>query len=160
MASAMQPGVFSLSSWDLVGALPLPAQSVAPLLEDHDYRWINRGAVDLLGVNPRAERSAWGLPRAQSLYGSLPDQLKDPQSFASQLKRILAARKRSGIALGQLIAIPAVKHSGLCVLVFKLEDGSYAITALNFARDSVRESLDLSVLQSRNRQIQARDPAG
>jgi maltose alpha-D-glucosyltransferase/alpha-amylase len=148
MASAMQPGVFSLSSWDLVGALPLPAQSVAPLLEDHDYRWINRGAVDLLGVNPRAERSAWGLPRAQSLYGSLPDQLKDPQSFASQLKRILAARKRSGIALGQLIAIPAVKHPGLCVLVFKLENGSYAITALNFARDSVRESLDLSVLRS------------
>lgn len=146
-ASAMQPGVFSLSSWDLVGALPLPAEAVAPLLEDQDYRWINRGGVDLLGVNPGAGRSAWGLPRAPSLYGSLPEQLKDPNSFASQLKRILAARKRCGIAMGELIATVEVKNPSLCVVVFKLEDGSYALTALNFARTPVRETLDLSVLQ-------------
>ncbi|MGE3821761.1 MAG: maltose alpha-D-glucosyltransferase, partial [Isosphaeraceae bacterium] len=33
-ANAMQPGVFSLSGWDLVGALPLPAESVADRMDD------------------------------------------------------------------------------------------------------------------------------
>src|SRR5262249_44909730 len=46
-ANAMQPGVFSLSSWDLVGALPIPEESVAERMQDGDFRWINRGGVDL-----------------------------------------------------------------------------------------------------------------
>jgi hypothetical protein len=33
-ANAMQPGVFSLSSWDLVGALPIPLESVADRADD------------------------------------------------------------------------------------------------------------------------------
>src|SRR3954447_24319772 len=51
-ANAMQPGIFCLSSWDLVGALPLPRSDIEDRFADGDYRWINRGAVDLLGVNP------------------------------------------------------------------------------------------------------------
>src|SRR5262247_3860392 len=39
--NAMQPGVFALSGWDLVGALTLPAESVKTLLADGDTRWIN-----------------------------------------------------------------------------------------------------------------------
>ncbi len=54
-ANAMQPGVFSLSAWDLVGALPLPRASVEKRLADGDCRWINRGAVDLLGNNPDSD---------------------------------------------------------------------------------------------------------
>jgi trehalose synthase len=52
-ANAMQPGVFSLSSWDLVGALPIPEMSVAERMKDGDYRWINRGGVDLMGANSK-----------------------------------------------------------------------------------------------------------
>src|SRR5262249_18002502 len=44
MFNAMQPGVFALSGWDLVGALTLPPDSVKTLLADGDTRWINRGA--------------------------------------------------------------------------------------------------------------------
>src|SRR5581483_5597694 len=58
LANAMQPGVFSLSSWDVVGALPIPEASVAELTRDGDYRWINRGGVDLMGANPKATKSA------------------------------------------------------------------------------------------------------
>src|SRR5262245_56227686 len=47
--NAMQPGVFALSGWDLVGALTLPGESVKPLIAEGDTRWINRGAYDLLG---------------------------------------------------------------------------------------------------------------
>ena len=60
-ANAMQPGVFSLSSWDLVGALPIPEKSVAERMEDGDYRWINRGGVDLMGANPNAKESPFGV---------------------------------------------------------------------------------------------------
>ncbi len=148
MANAMEPGVFSLSSWDLVGALPLPAASVADRLGDQDYRWINRGAVDLLGVNPGAMRSAYGLPRATALYGPLPEQLRDPESFASRLKRMLRARDRYQIQLGKLLAVSEVQNSSLAVLELELPDrASYAVTALNFGRDRVRESVDLSPIE-------------
>ena len=78
MYNAMQPGVFALSGWDLVGALTLPADSVKILLADGDTRWINRGSYDLLGTNPGATKSSTDLPRAQALYGPLPEQLRTP----------------------------------------------------------------------------------
>jgi len=46
-------------------------------LADGDTRWINRGAYDLIGSNPKATRSAAGLPVAVALYGPLPKQLKE-----------------------------------------------------------------------------------
>jgi maltose alpha-D-glucosyltransferase/alpha-amylase len=144
-ANAMQPGVFSLSSWDLVGALPVPEKEVADLVAGADYRWINRGSVDLLGGNPDATKSAFGLPRARALYGPLPRQLADPASFASQLKRLLAARKQYGIALAKLLAVPAVKNTGLCVLVLQRPaDDGLALTALNFGRTPVEEEVNLA----------------
>jgi trehalose synthase len=76
MFNAMQPGVFALSGWDLVGALTLPAESVKSLLADGDTRWINRGAYDLLGANAGADRSSAELPRARALYGTLAEQLE------------------------------------------------------------------------------------
>ncbi|MCL4357875.1 hypothetical protein M1512_03210 [Patescibacteria group bacterium] len=42
-------GVFALSGWDLVGALPLPPDSISKLIKSGNTRWINRGAYDLLG---------------------------------------------------------------------------------------------------------------
>ncbi|EPM79712.1 trehalose synthase, partial [Pseudomonas syringae pv. actinidiae ICMP 18804] len=38
MYNAMQPGVFALSGWDLVGALTLPAEQVEHLMQDGDTR--------------------------------------------------------------------------------------------------------------------------
>ncbi|NWE30438.1 maltose alpha-D-glucosyltransferase, partial [Pseudomonas gingeri] len=93
MYNAMQPGVFALSGWDLVGALPLAAEEVAHLMLDGDTRWIHRGAYDLVDLNPDAPQSAGQMPRPKTLYGSLISQLADPDSFASQLQRILAVRR-------------------------------------------------------------------
>ena len=76
--NAMQPGVFALSGWDLVGALTLPGDAVKTLLADGDTRWINRGAYDLLGHGLRSARVGAGLPRAPALYGPLPEQLQRP----------------------------------------------------------------------------------
>ena len=55
MYNALQPGVFALSGWDLVGALPLPQAAVEQLMADGDTRWIHRGAYDLMAVNPGAD---------------------------------------------------------------------------------------------------------
>jgi trehalose synthase len=142
-ANALQPGAFGLASWDLVGALPIPLEAVKDRVGDGDFRWINRGGVDLMGANPKATGSAFGIPRAKALYGPLPDQLKNPNSFASQLKVMLAARKKYRVAEGELLAAPEPKATGLCVLVLKLPDHPLAVTVLNFGRDDVSEEIDL-----------------
>src|SRR5690606_26644953 len=78
MYNAYQPGIFAISGWDLVGALPLDPTQVAHLMGDGDTRWIHRGAYDLINRNPGADCSAAGLPRARALYGPVDAQLKDP----------------------------------------------------------------------------------
>jgi trehalose synthase len=146
--NAMQPGVFSLSSWDLVGALPIPLSSVADRAEDGDYRWVNRGGVDLMGGNPSAKESPFGLQRAVTLYGSLPEQLEDSQSFVSQLQRLLQARRKHRIAEGQLLAVPEVDNASVCILVMQVPgQHAAAVTAMNFSRRPVRETLDLSAIE-------------
>ena len=144
MYNAMQPGVFALSGWDLVGALPLPAELVAHLMLDGDTRWIHRGAYDLVDLNPEAELSEGQMPRAKTLYGSLTSQLKDHDSFASQLKRILAARRSYDIAASRQILIPDVEHPGLLIMVHELPAGKGTqITALNFGSTAITETLHL-----------------
>ena len=147
-ANAMQPGIFSLSAWDLVGALPLPRASVEKRMADGDCRWINRGAVDLLDTNPDAQKSTFGIPRARVLYGPLPDQFKNANSFAMQLKRILAVRKKYHIEQAELIAAPETDQSAVCILVMRVPDQSVTIvTALNFSREAVHEQIDLQAIK-------------
>lgn len=142
--NAMQPGVFALSGWDLVGALTLPADAVRQRLADGDTRWINRGAYDLLGTNPDATVSAAGLPRARALYGALPEQLRHPDSFASQLARLLKARAELKLFAARLLDVPAVKSPGLFVLVHELpEGGGLEVTAINFAPKGLDERVML-----------------
>lgn len=153
-ANAMQPGVFCLSTWDLVGALPLPLGKVAKEHRNEgDWRWINRGGVDLMNVAPEAEKSdePWNLPRAKAIYGPLLEQLNDSKSFVSQLKVMLTARARYKIALGELVSPLPPDESvqpGVCLLAMKLTEKSheYAVTALNFARKGVTQELDFGKL--------------
>ena len=143
--NAMQPGVFALSGWDLVGALTLPADSVRARLADGDTRWINRGAYDLLGTNPSAQRSPAGLPRAVALYGPLPAQLRDPNSFASRLARILAARARLKLYAARLVDVPQVKAKGLLVLVHELpQHGGLEVSAVNFSNQAIDEAVPIA----------------
>ena len=140
--NAMQPGVFALSGWDLAGDLTLPAAAVRQRLADGDTRWINRGAYDLLGENPTATRSAAGMPRAVSLYGPLPRQLEHPDSFASQLARILQVRSQLKLYAGEVLDAPAVRAKGLFVLVSRLPDGGdLEVTAINFGDAPVDETV-------------------
>ena len=142
MFNAWQPGVFALSGWDLVGALPLDRSAVADLISTGDTRWIERGAYDLLGSAPEATASASGMPLAPALYGSLPDQLADPTSFASRLAGLLRVRAQHGIATGTLLDVPEVPAAGLLVMVNRLESGTVQVTALNFGPAEVSGRVD------------------
>ena len=144
MFNALQPGVFALSGWDLVGALPLQAAQVEHLMGDGDTRWINRGAYDLADLAPDAETSREGLPKARALYGSLVEQLQRTGSFACQLKHILGVRRAYDIAASKQILIPDVQAPGLLVMVHELPAGKgVQITALNFGAEPISETLCL-----------------
>jgi len=140
--NAMQPGVFALSGWDLVGALTLPDDAVGSLIAEGDTRWINRGAYDLLGKHPSVTTSGSGLPRARALYGPLPEQLQHGDSFASQLRAMLRVRAQYRINESEQVAVPAVRAPGLVVMVHRLPRGAgIQVTAVNFARAPVREAV-------------------
>ncbi|MGA7901685.1 MAG: maltose alpha-D-glucosyltransferase [Terrimicrobiaceae bacterium] len=148
MYNAFQPGVFALSGWDLVGALPLPHEAVAALMADGDTRWIERGAYDLVNVNPEAATSRAGLPKATMLYGPIDEQLQRPDSFASQLQKLLSIRQSSRIYASRQVLVPEVKSAGLLVMVHELPDGKGTqATALNFGATPIDETINLRDVQ-------------
>ncbi|HNP70961.1 MAG TPA: maltose alpha-D-glucosyltransferase [Kouleothrix sp.] len=149
MYNAFQPGVFALSGWDLVGALPLAPAAVEALMADGDTRWIERGAYDLVNVNPDAAASQAGLPRAATLYGPINEQLQRPDSFASQLQRLLAVRQAYGIYASRQILIPEVASPSLLVMVHELPDArGTQVTALNFGPAPLEETIVLPNVQT------------
>jgi trehalose synthase len=148
MYNAFQPGVFALSGWDLVGALPLPPAAVESFMADGDTRWIERGAYDLVNVNPGRSVSQAGLPRAPTLYGPIDAQLQRPDSFASQLQRLLAVRQAYGIYASRQILVPDVTSPGLLVMVHELPDArGTQVTALNFGAEPIEETIVLPNIQ-------------
>ncbi len=138
MFNAFQPGVFAFSGWDLGGLLTLEPSQVPRLLATGDTRWINRGAYDLMDFQRDAVESESKLPRAVSLYGSLPEQLNDVNSFVSRLRDILAVRARYGIATSTQVDVPPVSDKAMLVMVHRLDSGVMQVTVLNFSGDPVR----------------------
>jgi trehalose synthase len=158
--NAFQPGVFALSGWDLVGALTLPASEVRDRLADGDTRWINRGAYDLLGASPQARRSAADLPKALALYGPVPEQLKDADSFASRLARLLKVRADLKLYAARQLEIPSVRAKGLLVMTHELPDnGGIEITAINFGGDAVDEVVTVPQAAAPAKALDVLDPS-
>ncbi len=137
MFNAWQPGVFALSGWDLSGTLTVDADRVSSLIAAGDTRWIHRGAYDLMDYQPAATESASGMPRGVSLYGALPFQLANENSFASRLGRVLEVRRRSAIATGRQLAVPDVSEPGLLVMIHRLPNQHIQATALNFSNQPI-----------------------
>lgn len=146
MFNAMQPGVFALSGWDLCGMLTLPRSEVEPLLATGDTRWIHRAAYDLMEYG---EDTAFvGMPHGRSLYGTLPEQLKDPTSFVSRLQSLLEARQRSGIATATQLDVPPVSHKGMLVMIHQLPDTeNKQVTILNFAQEPITGTVHSEFLE-------------
>ena len=141
MFNAWQPGVFALSGWDLCGMLTLERSEVARLLASGDTRWIHRAAYDLMGYSPEATESPSEMPRGTSLYGSLPEQLQDPNSFASRLREVLAVRTRHCISTSVQVDVPDVPDKAMLVMVHLLDTNQLQLTVLNFSTQSIAGSV-------------------
>jgi trehalose synthase len=137
MFNAWQPGVFALSGWDLCGMLTLERSKVSRLLASGDTRWIHRAAYDLMDYQPEATESPSKMPRGSSLYGSLPQQLEDANSFASRLRDILAVRTRYGIATSVQVDVPEVSNKAMLVMAHLLDSRQLQLTVLNFSSQSI-----------------------
>ena len=134
--NAWQPGVVAFSGWDLCGMLPLERARIRPLLSTGDTRWIHRAAYDLMGYGENPQ--FLGMPHGRSLYGTLPAQLEDPDSYVCGLREILEIRERSGVATARQLDVPPVSHKGMLVMVHEIEDGSgQHVTVLNFAQEDI-----------------------
>jgi trehalose synthase len=137
MFNAFQPGVFALSGWDLCGMLTLERSKVSGLLASGDTRWIHRAAYDLMNYQPEANESPSKMPRGSSLYGSLPQQLQDPNSFASRLREMLAVRTRYRIATSVQVDVPEVSNKAMLVMVHRLDTTQLQLTVLNFSSQPI-----------------------
>src|SRR5699024_986946 len=139
MFNALQPGVFALSGWDLVGALPIPAEQVEALLVEGDTRWIHRPAYDLLDLDPDATRSISGMPPGRALYGPIDTQLETPGSFVDRLREILHLRGYFAIPTTRQVDVPDVAHPAMLVMVheYELAPGQLEVTVLNFGEEPV-----------------------
>lgn len=116
---AMQPGVFSFSVYDLLGALPNQTE-----------------CLDLMGCNQ------------STLYACLPTQMMNSSSFASQLKTMLQLRKNYKIESAELMNVPETPHKNSLILIHKLKDtGSTYILAVNFGKKNVEELIELPSLK-------------
>lgn len=116
---AMQPGIFSFSAADILGALPNQATQ-----------------LDLMGTNPN------------TLYPSLSFQLQNPHSFASQLKKILHIRQISHIAQGELLAVAPVFHTSSLLLIYRLPKSRFIqLLAVNLGSQTVEEKIEIAAIQ-------------
>ena len=137
MFNALQPGVFALSGWDLVGALTLDRKQIGWLLGDGDTRWIHRSAYDLMDFRPDADESKSKMPRGTALYGSLPDQLTGPgllrQPAEQDPGRPQALRHRVS---AKQVDVPQVSNKAMLVMVHELSDAEQ-VTVLNFSAQPI-----------------------
>lgn len=138
---AWQPGIFSISPEDLLGAAP------------------HQKTVDLLSPNP------------ECLYSCVPTQLQNPRSFASALKQILRVRKDSSIAGGTLREVVPSDDKGTLILKLQLRqnltnDPVTALLAVNLSsKQSVStlespeyaqtSAIDLSTQQTENKSFES-----
>lgn len=135
--NALQPGVFALSGWDLVGALPVSEDSVKSLLSDGDTRWINRGAYNLVDPTSASQQSNAGMIKAKNLYGDLPTQLTDHSSFASLLKRLLKIREDINLATSKQVDVPETNKKSVLAMVHELDTDKLQTTVLNFSNSNI-----------------------
>jgi trehalose synthase len=142
MFNALQPGVLALSGWDLCGLLTLERSKIARLLASGDTRWIHRAAYDLMDYRPEATESPSKMPRGSSLYGSLPEQLQDANSFASRLRDILAVRTRYRISTSVQVDVPDVPNKAMLVMVHQLDTSQIQVTVLNFSGQPIAGSVE------------------
>jgi hypothetical protein len=119
--------------------LTLQRSQIPDLLANGDTRWLHRASYDLMDYRTNRTESQTRMPPGTSLYGSLPEQLRDTNSFAWRLREILAVRTRYRMAACIQVEVPSLSNRALLVMVHLLDSGLIQITALNFSQEQIAE---------------------
>lgn len=117
---ALQPGLLFVSGQDLSGGLFAPQGVDGP-----PPAWTPDGS------NRTVTRQ--GLPVAVPIYPPLAAQLRDEESFASELRRLADLRRQTGVARGRLAARADMAEPAAAGVLTALPDGDYLLTAGNFS---------------------------
>jgi len=98
---------------------------------------------DLLGTLQPQPVNIMGT-NENTIYASLPGQMKNPKSFAMQLRNILDVRRGHAIESGELICVPETTQRGLLVLVHRLRGNRMLqLLAINFGKTSASQTLEI-----------------
>ena len=86
---------------------------------------------------------------SNTLYSSLPTQMRNKNSFANRLKVILEARRDANIASGELIDVPVPSHPGTLLLLHRLPGSRFLyLLAVNFGRATVEETIERAEMRN------------
>ena len=140
---AMQPGVFVIGGQDLVGAMPLNPATMGSSEIPWDISFSSRGSYPLTSVSSFVS-SGQSIAKTTTAYGPADEQGFRKGAFISRIGDLLKARTSSGVAKGRLVAFPETKHPGIAIAITEIEQGRYMLTAANFSRQSVTETIDVS----------------
>ena len=149
--SAIQPGIFQISAWDLMGCIQLEPEEVKEMTKDGDFRWCNRPGYKIIGDNSTQQGSRFSvgqLPRGRSVFGPLDVQEKFPSSLFYELRNILHVRKELDIALCcNQIPLRTVSKGCVCLMhVLSASSGEpeLEMTIVNFSEEPCSEMINLS----------------
>ena len=142
---AMQPGVLMLGGQDLVGAMPLNPATMGNSEIPWDISFTSRGSYSLTTVSSFAS-SGQSIARTTTAYGPADEQGFKKGAFISKIGELLKARTGSGVAKGRLVAYPETKTPGVAVAITEIAPGRFMVTAANFSRQGVTESVDVGKL--------------
>ena len=143
---AMQPGIFMVSGKELAGTLPLKQGLVPARNEDEALLQNMMGAYDLLNTARQSLITPLGMPKAQTVFGSIPEQALTPYSFVWNLGRILAARNHYKIQNATPVAVLPSKNSGTIMQLLSLplkQGNTLMLVATNFGRQKATETVTI-----------------
>ena len=104
--------------------------------------------VFAIDVSELTGGSADLLNNRQALYAKLPNQLKNSHSFASQIKKMLQAKRDYCLETAELLEIPTTSHPALFLQLYQTTSGYLELCALNFCKESIEEIIDLTHIQN------------
>lgn len=143
--NAIQPGVFQISAWDLLGVVNFNGDHNNKKIIDGDSRWLCRSGFDLneldqsfsfeserMTNNHIGEKVIGGY----SMFDSLYKQIDNPESFVVRASKIIKLRESLKIANGSLYKIINTSNKSVNIVVFYLaENKHYCIVVNNFSDD-------------------------
>lgn len=131
---AMQPGLWLLSGADLSGATF--ASSAAAVLENPAL-----GAWSLGQAKPPS--TVQGLPRAETVYSSVPAQMNEPESVVQGIAQLVKLREQTQVAQGKVITRAQSSHDNAVSVLSALPGGDLLLVTVNCSAESYVAELKL-----------------